>query len=227
MKGKELIRLLQEIDPTGEIEVSVGNIDIWDVHQEPAYWDGKLQLLTHDESKKPYFDITGGKYVVSGSKIVITPMSITEVLWGDPEAVIDYSELEKNTGLGSAEYRKHDDATRQASRDVTMRVEVDAFTRWVAKQCQRLRPGCADTTYEKDLAYSSDAFFKKNLSPDDPLKELPKQMRTFKEKDGDREYEVWPSINERRESGWDDRIEVYWRGGWGIKMKDGTGAIED
>jgi len=35
MKGKELIKLLQEIDPTGEIEVSVGNIDIWDVHQEP------------------------------------------------------------------------------------------------------------------------------------------------------------------------------------------------
>src|SRR5271154_5815793 len=154
MKGKELIRLLQEIDPTGEIEVSVGNIDIWDVHQEPAYWDGKLQLLVHDESKKPYFDIVGGKYVVSGSKIVITPMSITEVLWGDPDAAIDYSELEKNTALGSSEYRKHDDATRQASRDVTMRVEVDAFTRWVAKQCQRLRPGCADTPSEKDLAYS-------------------------------------------------------------------------
>ena len=224
MKGKELIRLLQEIDPTGEVEVSVGNIDIFDVHQEPAYWDGKLQLLVRDESKAPYYDVVGGKYVVSGSKIVITPMSISEVLWSDPDAAIDYSELDKNTGRGSAEYRKSDDATRQASRDVTMRVEVDAFTRWVAKQCQRLRPGCASDTYEKDIAYSSGEFFKKHLSPEDPLKELPKQKH--KDSTG-KEYECWPSVNDRRESGWDDRIEVYWRGGWGIKMKDGSGAIED
>lgn len=223
MKGKELIKLLQEIDPTGEIEVSVGNIDIWDVHQEPAYWDGKLQLLVHDESKKPYFDIVGGKYVVSGSKIVITPMSITEVLWSDPEAVIDYSELETNTVLGSSEYRKHDNATRQASRDVTLRVEIDAFTRWLAKQCNKLRPGCANDTYEKDMAYSSEQFFKKYLSPDDPLKVLPQKKESLSGK----EYEVWPSVNDRRESGWDDRIEVYWRGGWGIKMKDGSGAIEE
>lgn len=223
MKGKELIKLLQEIDPTGEIEVSVGNIDIWDVHAEPAYWDGKLQLLVHDPEKAPYYDIVGGKYVVGGSKIVISTMSITDVLWSDPEAVIDYSELEKHTALGSAEYRKHDDATRQASRDVTMRVEVDAFTRWVAKQCSKLRPGCANTTYEKDIAYSASEFFKKHLSPDDPLKELPQKKETI----GDRNYDVWPSVNERRESGWDDRIEVYWRGGWGMKMKDGSGAIED
>ncbi|MDA4132016.1 MAG: hypothetical protein OK454_02665 [Thaumarchaeota archaeon] len=219
MKGKELIRLLQEIDPTGEVEVSVGNIDIWDVHQEPAYWDGKLQLVVRDPAKAPYYDIVGGKYVVSGSKIVISTMSIADVLWSDPEAAIDYSEL----GQYAAEYRKHDDATRQASRDVTMRVEVDSFARWVAKQCQRLRPGCATDTYEKDIAYSAAEFFKKHLSPDDPLKALPPEKRMS----GGKEYESWPSVNQRRESDWDDRIEVYWRGGWGIKMKDGSGAIED
>jgi hypothetical protein len=223
MKGKELIKQLQEIDPTGEIEVCVGNVDIWTVHAEPAYWDGKLQLLVRDEKKAPYYDIVGGKYVVSGSKITLTTMSITDVLWGDPDAVIDYSELDKNTGRGSAEYRKADDATRQASRDVTMRVEIDAFTRWLAKQCEKLRPGCANETYEKDMAYSSEQFFKKHLSPDDPLKTLPPKKEMLSGK----EYEVWPSVNDRRESGWDDRIEVYWRGGWGIKMKDGSGGIED
>ena len=215
MKTKELIRLLQEEDPTGETEVSVGNHDIFELHTEPAYWDGKLQLLIRDPAKAPYYDIVGGKYVTKGCKIVINAMSISDVLWQDPDATVDYSEL----GQSADRYRESDEKTRQASRDVTLKVEMDAFHRWVKSKAEVIRPGDAD------CRSASDYFFEKHLHVDDPLKELPPKKQIIKEKDGDKEYTVWPSVNERRESGWDDMLEVYWRGGWGIRKKDGS-AVE-
>jgi len=36
---------------------------------------------------------------------------------------------------------------------------------------------------------------------------------------GGKEYEVWPSWNDRREAMWDDTLEGYGRGGWGIRRK--------
>ena len=36
MKSKELIQLLQEEDPTGEVEVCVNNVDIYFLSTEPA-----------------------------------------------------------------------------------------------------------------------------------------------------------------------------------------------
>lgn len=211
MKAKELIRLLQEEDPTGETEVCVNNVDIWTVQTEPAYWDGRLQLLIRDESKKPYFDVIGGKYCTKGSKIVLTPMSVSDVLWGDPEAIVDYSEL----GEARAEdYRASDEKTRQACRDVILKVEKDAFYRWVKKKAQEIRPD------SDDPRWSSDSFFDKYLHVGDPLKELPPKKHVS----GGQEYESWPSVNERRESGWDDTFEVGWYGGWRISKKDGTGS---
>lgn len=212
MKAKELIRLLQEEDPTGETEVSVGNHDIFTVHTEPAYWDGKLQLLIRDESKKPYYDVVGGKYCTKGCKIVITSMGVSDVLWENPDATVDYSEL----GQYADRYRESDEKTRQASRDVTLKVEMDAFHRWVKSKAEVIRPG------GEDCRSTSDYFFEKHLHVDDPLKELPKKKHV--DSTGT-EYECWPSVNERRESGWGDTIEVYWRGGWGIRKKDGS-AVE-
>ena len=52
MKVKDLIKQLQELDPTGEIEVCVGNSDIIDISLFPAYYDGYLQVLKKDLSKK-------------------------------------------------------------------------------------------------------------------------------------------------------------------------------
>jgi hypothetical protein len=212
VKSKELIRLLQEEDPTGETEVSVGNHDIFELRTEPAYWDGKLQLLIRDPAKAPYYDIVGGKYCTAGSKIVINAMSISDVLWQDPDATVDYSEL----GQYADKYREADEKTRRASRDVTLKVGMDAFYRWVKSKAEAIRPG------DTDCRSGADYFFEKHLHVDDPLKELPKQKHV--DSTG-KEYECWPSVNDRRESGWDDRIEVYWRGGWGIKMKDGS-AVE-
>jgi len=82
MKTKELIRRLQEEDPTGEIECCVGNQDIYFITQEPAYYDGPLQVLVHDESKRDkQWSITGAKIVRSGAKIQIHTMSIEDVIF--------------------------------------------------------------------------------------------------------------------------------------------------
>jgi hypothetical protein len=216
MKTKDLIRELQEADPSGEIEVCVNNVDIFCVTTEPAYWDGRLQLLVRDEKLKPYFDVVGGKYVTSGSKVVIQPMSITDVLWDNPEAPVDYSELGEAT---EQRYKATDDETRKAARDVELKVDMDAFHRWVEKKTQEIRPGNSDKCRS-----AADYFYEKNLSPKDPVKDLPPK----KEKMGGilgigaKEYEVWPSWNERREAKWDDDLEVYWRGGWGIRKKGET-----
>jgi hypothetical protein len=204
MKTKDLIKELQEADPSGEIEVCVNNIDIFTVTTEPAYYDGRLQLLIRDPAKKPYYDIVGGRYVSSGAKVVISPMSITDVLWDDPDAEIDYGGL---SGAMGDSYRKTDEATRQASRDVELKVEMDAFYRWMKKQADKIRPGGDDCRRSADYAYE-----KLGLSPKDPVKDLP----TKKDKDG---YEWHASWNDRREAMWDDTLEVYWRGGWGVRKK--------
>ena len=209
MKVRKLIELLQEEDP--ESEACVHNADIESVYAAQAYYDGRLQVLERDAEGY----VIGGKYTSKGWKVNICPMSITDQIWGDPEFKVDYSEL----GGSQQMYIDSDNKTRQASRDVTLKVEMDAFHRWVKSKAEVIRPGDAD------CRSASDYFFEKHLHVDDPLKELPPKKQTIKEKDGDKEYTVWPSVNERRESGWDDTLEVYWRGGWGIRKKDGS-AVE-
>ena len=132
MKSKELIRQLQEADPTGEVEVGVGNHDIFSVEPMPAYYDGKFQKLLRDESKKPYFDIVGAKWCSRGCKIKLVPMGVADVLWNNPKAVVDYSELGDYPHV--EELRRTDDAVRKASRDVELKVEMDAFHRWVQRR---------------------------------------------------------------------------------------------
>ena len=89
MKTKEVIRLLQEADPTGEEEVSVGNQDVYDVRKEPAYWDGCQQILIRDESLNCY-NVIGAKYTSEGSKIVISPMSIDRAVWENPDLPVEF-----------------------------------------------------------------------------------------------------------------------------------------
>ena len=222
MKSKELIRLLQEADPTGEVEVGVGNIDIFSVEPMPAYYDGRFQKLIRDEKLAPYFDVVGAKYCSHGSKIKLIPMSVTDVLWDNPDAEIDYSDL----GSPDSEYVKQmkqtDDITREASRNVELSVEIRAFQEWVAAKAALIRPG-------EESKGTAEYFYRKYLSPKDPVKDLPpkKQKMGGFMGIGAKEYEVWPSWSERRAAMWDDTIEVSWGGGWKISKKGTTDAIED
>jgi hypothetical protein len=89
MTTAELIALLREADPDGTTPVCVGNADVYFVQRLPAYYDGRLQQLVHDESKKPYWTIVGAKIITAGEKIDIVPMSICDVLMDMPELPIE------------------------------------------------------------------------------------------------------------------------------------------
>jgi hypothetical protein len=69
MKTKELIKQLQELDPTGEVEVCINNTsDIFTIDLLPAYYDGKLTVLKRDLTKECY-NITGIEIKAEGQKI--------------------------------------------------------------------------------------------------------------------------------------------------------------
>jgi hypothetical protein len=206
MKSKELIKQLQELDPTGEIEVGCGNHDIWYAERMPAYYDGRFQLLLRDPKLTgKCFDIIGARYVSRGDKIKLVSMGVADVLWDNPDAVVEYP-------FGEECYRKTDEATRQASRDVELKCDMDFFRAWVAKKTEQIRPG-------ENSGGSADYHYKRlGLSPKDPVKDLPPRKEKLSPKD-DKEYEVWPSWNERQEAMWDDTLEVYWKGGWGVRRK--------
>jgi len=81
MKTKELIRQLQEQDPTGEAECCINNQDIHFVEALPAYYDGALEVLTRDLAKTGYYNIIGGKFIrdQNVTKVAIHPMSIEDL----------------------------------------------------------------------------------------------------------------------------------------------------
>jgi len=75
MKVKDLIKQLQELDPTGEIEVCVGNNDIIDISLFPAYYDGYLQVLKKSYSKECY-NIIGLEFRANGQKLFYKTMML-------------------------------------------------------------------------------------------------------------------------------------------------------
>ena len=130
MKTKELIRLLQEADPEGEFECCVDNIDIHFVEPNPVYWDGHMQKLIRDESKKPYFDIVGAEYA-TGTKLNIRTFSISDGIENDYEFPVDYSNLSSN----KAEYYKTShNKEREQMIGVLDRVHRHAFYEYINRK---------------------------------------------------------------------------------------------
>lgn len=90
MKTKELIRQLQEADPSGEIECFAGAEDIFFVSVEPYYWDGTPFVLVRDETNE-YYNIIGAKQMTEGQKLVITSHSVKDALWNcETEEVLTF-----------------------------------------------------------------------------------------------------------------------------------------
>jgi hypothetical protein len=165
MKTKEVIRQLMEADPTGEEEVCVENIDIHFIHAEPAYYDGALQVLTRDPTSK-YYNITGGKYRRSGTKIVIKTLSITDAISNayecEKDCQIDYSELSERDQV---ETKKAHDQLREWHRKLDIELEWDNFYGWVKEQAAKVT---ADTDHVEGAAKR---FFTQNISPGDPYED--------------------------------------------------------
>lgn len=160
MKTKRLIELLQEADPAGEEHVCVGNVDIHCVYAEPAYWDGPLQILERDE-ENPYYNITGAKYKRSGTKIVITPLSITDAICNDTKLPVDYSELSEHRQKPAQE--AHDNL-RKWYENMENELEENHFVKWAKGKAEEITADLEDVV---DLAKS---FFKKQgMGRNDPL----------------------------------------------------------
>ena len=90
MKSKELIKQLQEEDPSGEIEVVCGG-DIYFAERLPASCDGRLQVLIRDETKKPFYHVVGMKEVSGGDKILLNILNLEDVCenaYRHPETLI-------------------------------------------------------------------------------------------------------------------------------------------
>ena len=88
MKTKEVIRLLQECDPSGEEEVLVGNRDIHDICREPAYYDGYAQIMIRDENIQCY-NVIGAKWTGKGHKISIDAIGIQDAIFNNPDVPVE------------------------------------------------------------------------------------------------------------------------------------------
>lgn len=81
MKIKELIRQLQEADPSGEFDV-FGDGDIFFANSLPWYWDGTPGILIRDETCDCY-NIRGVKQIdnTSTGKIYLNCLSLEDLAW--------------------------------------------------------------------------------------------------------------------------------------------------
>lgn len=119
MKTKELIKLLQDIDPSGELECCVDNKDILDINKEPAYWDGCLQILKKSKRQDCY-NVIGAIYENRGMKIVIHPWSIYDAIMENSELPIDIRNCLEMKSLGINEIV---DQWRKESRELEDRLK--------------------------------------------------------------------------------------------------------
>lgn len=76
MKTKELVKILNDIDPEGEMDVCINNQDISGlICAEPAYWDGRLQKVT---KRDKYGDALETTITTGGSKINLSPIDLCD-----------------------------------------------------------------------------------------------------------------------------------------------------
>ena len=87
MKTKDLIKMLQEVDPSGECQVNGYGGDLWFAQRLPWYYDGNSVIV----ERKPNGVITGIRQGTKedGDKVVIYELGIDEVMcdwWGTATA---------------------------------------------------------------------------------------------------------------------------------------------
>ena len=91
MKSKELIRQLQEIDPTGEMEVTCGKADIYFLSTEPGYYDGCAHILKRDpELEGKSYSVIGVEICSGGTFIILNSMNAWDAIMNDPDVPVTY-----------------------------------------------------------------------------------------------------------------------------------------
>lgn len=82
--------MLKAADPDGTTPVCVGNADVYFVQRLPAYYDGSLQQLVHDETKRgKAWSITGVRILRTGEKVDIRVMPADELIISHPDLTVE------------------------------------------------------------------------------------------------------------------------------------------
>lgn len=120
MKTRELIAELQKADPSGEIEVCVGNEPIYVVARGPAYYDGPLGMLIRDGAQG--YDIVGYKFTQDGEKVDIEVMGLDDCILDNADLPVDVSEIQNER----IRDRILADAEKQRAHIRRIQAEIDA-----------------------------------------------------------------------------------------------------
>lgn len=176
MKTKELIRLLQEADPSGEEQCCVGNADIYYIDNLPAYYDGTLQILNLNEEGR----IVSAQYARGCRKIQIHTCPIDEAIFNDEDLPVTYDckGTEEHCAGWVDEYR-------ETARRIYTDVARETFVRYVKEKYANF----AGDDVLTDLAEN---YFNAHLSYKD---KLPEDLK--------KSFLSW---NERRHIQWDREI---------------------
>jgi hypothetical protein len=195
MKTKQLIKELQEVDPSGELECCIDNVDIIDVVIEPAYYDGCLQVLIRDETN-PYYDVIGAKIVGEGKKVVISPLSIRSAIMNDHNIPIYYEGVSK---VKQEDYEEFYAKERQKSIDLSNDVERGFFIDYLKKKYPDFSALICDV---------ATAFYAANMNYNDPMPEDILHSKVKQDIGKSKVVDVIPSWKERREKQWDREIRL-------------------
>lgn len=84
MKTSELIRLLNELDPNGDGDVVIDNIDIFCIDRIESYWDGCKQILVRNYDLQHY-NVIGAEFRSDGTKLNIKTLSIKDAMLNNPD----------------------------------------------------------------------------------------------------------------------------------------------
>lgn len=193
MKVKELIALLQEIDPDGEEEVSVGKSPITHVTREPMYYDGCYCRPITENGRQ------GLEYVSDGSLIVIESTNVERVLMSDPKAPIKY-------GYESARklYEERNNKIRKEMYDVWQDNHVKHFVDCVVKRLgeDTRCPAAVDPEGISSIRSQAHEWAMKNIEYDELIpKDIIALLQPTMERSG-------ISINAAKELQWNREIQI-------------------
>jgi hypothetical protein len=143
MKSADLIKLLQDLDPTGEVEVLVKNSDITAVYKVEAYYDGRAEKIFWDGNKKVL-----GRYYNTGEKIVIKATSLYELATMDENFLIETVDDNSDCMIAMAKFH---------GMQVRQEVELEDFINWAKEK------------YPEFSAWTVAQFYMNNFQFDEPL----------------------------------------------------------
>jgi hypothetical protein len=132
MKTKLLVQLLQEADPSGELDVCVGKEDIFIVGREPAYYDGCQEVLVRDHSRSDY-NVVGAEIRCRGEKVRLRTLPIEWAILEDPGLPVTCPESYED------EVRMWRDEAAEIDREIVEEKRKAAGNRKIPKLGQRVR----------------------------------------------------------------------------------------